>query len=43
MGMFIILTVVRFHKYICVSKLIEEHSKYVQQMNVSYASMKQFL
>lgn len=43
MCMFIILTVVRFHKYICVSKLIEEHSKYVQQMNVSYASMKQFL
>ena len=43
MGMFIILTVVKYHKCIYVSKLIEEHSKYVQQMNVSYASMKQLL
>lgn len=43
MGMFIILTVVKFHKCIYVSKLIKEHSKYVQQVNVSYASMKQLL
>ena len=43
MGMFIILTVVKFHKCKCVSKLIKEHSKYMQQINVSYASMKQFL
>lgn len=43
MGMFIILTVVKFHKCICVSKLIKEHSKWVQQITVSYASMKQFL
>lgn len=42
MAMFIILTVVKFHKCIRVSKLIEWHATYMQSMNVSYASIKQF-